>query len=218
MYTKDIFITGSTGYMGTRLIKKLLQNNHRVSAPVRKGSEHKLPPGVQAVTADPFDPMSFRSFIPAGAIFVQLPGVSHPSPKKAEQFKAIDLRSVQATADAAAFAGVSNFVYVSVAMTPTQFMEAYQRCRREGEQYCKSKGFNCCFLRPWYVLGPGHWWPALLLPLYATAELIPGLRAKTRAFALVTIRQMIVALYVAIEQDPLPLRIVEIKNIRQNRI
>ncbi|MCC7526062.1 MAG: hypothetical protein IT250_14635 [Chitinophagaceae bacterium] len=63
---------------------------------------------MQAVIEDPFDPMSFRSFIPAGAVFVQLPGVSHPSPKKAEQFKAIDLRSVQASADVAAFAGVSN--------------------------------------------------------------------------------------------------------------
>ena len=214
---KDVFITGATGYMGVRLIKKLLQNNHRVTALVRKGSEHKLPQGVAAVLADPFNPIDFQSSISAGSVFVQLLGVSHPSPKKATQFKEIDLRSVQASADAAAFAGVSNFVYVSVAMYPTKLMAVYQHCRQEGELYCKSKGFNCCFIRPWYVLGPGHWWPILLLPLYAIAELFPGLRVKTRAFALVNIRQMIATLLKAIEQEPLPLRIVEIKNIRKWR-
>lgn len=215
---KDVFITGATGYIGIRLIKKLLQNNHRVTALVRKGSEHKLPPGVISVVADPFSPKEFRSSIPANSVFIQLLGVSHPSPKKAKQFREIDLRSVQASADAAAFAGVSNFVYVSVAMYPSKLMEAYQLCRKEGEQYCKDKGFNCCFIRPWYVVGPGHWWPILLLPLYAIAELIPGLRAKTRAFALVNIRQMIATLIKAVEQDPLPLRIVEIKKIRQRTI
>lgn len=212
---KDIFITGATGYMGLRLIKKLQQHNHRVTALVRKGSETKLPEGVTPIIADPFDATAFQVQIPKGAVFVQLLGVSHPLPKKAQQFKEIDLRSVRASADAAAYAGVSNFVYVSVAMYPTKVMEAYQHCRSEGEAYCKSKGFNCCFIRPWYVIGPGHWWPLLLLPVYGIAELIPRLRIKTRAFALVSIKQMIATLIKAIEQEPLLLRIVEVKNIRQ---
>ncbi len=211
---KTVFITGGTGYIGRRVIKKLLQKNHRVIALVRVGSEEKVPHGTEIIVANPFDAKSFDHAIPHGAVFVQLLGVSHPSPKKAQQFREIDLRSVKASADAAATAGVSHFIYVSVAMAPSGLMKAFQEVRREGEEYCLSKKMNCTFIRPWYVLGPGHWWPLLLLPFYGLAELVPSWRTKARSKALVTIDQMITTLVNAVEADPLPQRIMEIKDIR----
>jgi uncharacterized protein YbjT (DUF2867 family) len=212
---KTIFITGATGYMGTRLIEKLLQKGHRVIALVRKGSEHKVPAGADTITGDPFDATSFQQLIPSGGVFVQLLGVAHPSPKKAKQFKEIDLRSVKASADAASNAGVAHFIYVSVAMEPSRLMEAYQEVRKEGEKYCMKKKLHCTFIRPWYVLGPGHWWPVILLPFYGLAELSPAWRKKARTKALVTIKQMLNALMNTIESAPLPLRILEIKDIRR---
>ena len=211
---KDVFITGATGYIGKRLTKQLLQRGHRVIALVRKGSEHKVVKGAEIVIADPFDPGSFQSFIPKSAVFVQLLGVPHPSPKKAKQFTEIDLRSVKASADAAAMAGVSHFVYISVAMAPSKLMAAYQAVRQEGEDYCKSKNLSCTFIRPWYVLGPGHYWPILLLPLYGIAELVPAWRQKARAMALVTIGQVLRTLISAVEADPVPLRIINTREIR----
>ena len=136
---KTVFITGATGYIGKRLTDQLLQCNHRVIALVRKGSEQKVSEGAEIVIADPFDSDSFQSFIPNNAVFVQLLGVSHPSPKKARQFREIDLRSVKASADAAAIANVSHFIYVSVAMAPSKLMATYQAVRQEGETYCKGK-------------------------------------------------------------------------------
>jgi len=211
---KPIFITGATGYIGKRLTKQLLQRGHRVIALVRKGSEHKVCKGAEIVVADPFDSVSFYSFIPNSCVFVQLLGVSNPSPKKVKQFKEIDLRSVKASTDAAAIAEASHFIYISVSMAPSKLMAEYQAVRKEGEEYCKSKGLNCTFIRPWYVLGPGHYWPVLLLPLYGIAELIPSLQKKARGMALVTIGQMLRTLINAVEADPLPLRIMEIKQIR----
>jgi uncharacterized protein YbjT (DUF2867 family) len=212
--TKTVFITGATGYIGKRLTSLLLQRGHTVIALIRKGSEHKVPAGAKAVTADPFDAGSFQSFIPKGSVFVQLLGVPHPSPKKAAQFQSIDLRSVQASADAAAMAGAAHFIYVSVAMAPSKLMAAYQDVRMRGEQYCQSKGLNCTFIRPWYVLGPGHYWPILLLPLYGIAELVPSWRKKARAMGLVTIQQMLTALVNAVEAEALPCRIIEVRDIR----
>ena len=138
----------------------------------------------------------------------------HPSPRKARLFKDIDLRSVKASADAAAFAGVSHFIYVSVAQSPSKMMHAYQEVRKEGEDYCRDKNLHCTFIRPWYVLGPGHWWPLLLLPVYGIAELIPAWRMKMRTMALVTINQMLNALENAGTSEPKPIRILEIKDIR----
>jgi len=46
------------------------------------------------------------------------------------------LVSVKASADAAAMAGASKFIYVSVAMSPSKIMAGYQAVRKEGEEYC----------------------------------------------------------------------------------
>ena len=177
----------------------------------------KVMTGAEIVVANPFDSGSFQTSIPKGAVFVQLLGVSHPSPKKAKQFKEIDLRSAKASADAAAIAQVSHFIYISVAMTPSKIMAAYQSVRKEGEEYSKSKKLNCSFIRPWYVMGPGHYWPVLLLPLYGAAELVPAWRQRARAMALVTINQVLRTLSTTVEADPVLLRIIEIKQIRNSQ-
>jgi uncharacterized protein YbjT (DUF2867 family) len=161
---KTIFISGGTGYIGTRLIKILLKKGHPVIALVRKGSEHKVPAGAEVIIADPFNGESFQLTVPKGAVCIHLPGVSHPSPQKAKQFQEIDWPGVKASADASALAGVSHFIYVSVAMAPSKLMAAFQAVRKEGEAYCRNKKLNCTFIRPWYVLGPGHWCPLFSFP------------------------------------------------------
>jgi uncharacterized protein YbjT (DUF2867 family) len=213
-----IFITGGTGYIGRRLIKKLVSRGYDVTALVRQGSESKLPKGVRAIIADPFNASTFQNWIPKGATFIQLLGLSHPSPRNGEQFNEIDLRSVKASADAAAAGGVEHFVYVSVSMAETTVMKTYQQARRHGEAYVLTKGFRCTFIRPWYVLGPGRWWPALLLPFYAVANLNPRWRKTVEGKTLVTVGRMIDTLLRAVESPPMRQRIFEISHIRQGNI
>jgi len=142
-------------------------------------------------------------------------GVPHPSPKKANLFREIDLKSLRASVDAASRADVSNFIYISVAMTPGNFMKAYQDVRREGENYCLAKNLPYTFIRPWYVLGPGHWWPVLLLPFYGIAELVPSRRTKARSRALVSINQILRTLVKAVEQKPVAHFVFETRDIRR---
>ncbi|GAB4033963.1 SDR family oxidoreductase [Spirosoma gilvum] len=214
---KTVFITGGTGYMGRRLIRQLLERGHRVIALVRSGSESKVPTGAEVITGNPFDSTSFADAIPFGSVFVQLLGVAHPSPAKAQDFQRIDLTSVQESVKAAQAAGVAHFVYVSVAQEPVRIMQAYQQVRQAGENMAQQSGLNGTFIRPWYVLGPGHWWPALLYPLYGLAELIPSIRFKARALGLVTLGQMLRTLVYAVEASPKPLTISEITHIRKGK-
>jgi len=46
------FITGGSGYLGSRLIPGLRLRGHRVAAMVRNGAEYKLPEGVEKTVAD----------------------------------------------------------------------------------------------------------------------------------------------------------------------
>jgi len=101
MENDAVFITGGTGYLGRRLIKILADKGLKVTALVRSQSVNKLPPGCSFVIADPFDWMSYVDSVPRGCIFVHLLGVSHPGPKKKQQFLSVDLASLRESVQAA---------------------------------------------------------------------------------------------------------------------
>jgi uncharacterized protein YbjT (DUF2867 family) len=213
----EVFVAGGTGYIGSRLVPLLVSRGHRIRALARPGSEGKLPPGCEIVPGDPLRIDSFADRVAPADTFVQLVGVSHPSPSKAAQFREVDLASARISADAAARARVANFVYVSVAR-PAPVMKAYQQARAEAEDFIRARGLDATFLRPWYVLGPGHRWPHLLQPLYAIAERIPATRESARRLGLVTIEQMLSALVFAVENPARGVRILEVPQLRAARI
>lgn len=213
---KTIFITGGTGYIGSRLIEALLQDrNYKIQALVRLGSENKLPPGCELITGNGLDATSYRDKIEKGSIFVHLIGVPHPSPSKSMQFKTIDGVSIQQAGKAAVYAQVSHFIYLSVAMYPTRIMKDFQEVRAEGEALLLQSGLKTSFVRPWYVLGPGHWWPLLLKPLYLIAKMIPPKREAARQLDTVTIKQMIATLVHAIKNPPEKIAIYNVPEIKK---
>lgn len=210
---RTVFVTGGTGYLGRPLIGRLLERGHMVRALVRPGSEAKLPPGCEVVVGDALDGRSFVAAIEPADTFVQLVGVAHPSPAKARHFREIDLVSAQASATAAATAGIDHFVYLSVAR-PAPVMKAYQQARAEGEAAILQAGLRATFLRPWYVLGPGHHWPIVLKPLYQLCELLPLTRPAALRLGLVSLPEMVAALVNAVESPPETHHIVEVPEIR----
>ena len=226
-----IFLTGGTGYMGSRLIPILAARGHEVVALVRPGSESRLPaavrpvllpgPGMQRryfsackpVAGDALDGVSYQQHVVGCDTFIQLVGVAHPSPAKAKEFVAIDQRSGMEAIQAAKQAGVAHFIYVSVAH-PAPAMHAYIAARSACEAELTASGLHATILRPWYVLGPGHRWPYALLPFYWLAERIPSTREGARRLGLVTVEQMLNALAVAVERPAVGVRIVEVPAIR----
>jgi uncharacterized protein YbjT (DUF2867 family) len=212
----DVFVTGGTGYIGRHLVPLLLARGHSVRALTRPESARRVPAGAQPVLGNPLDAVSVRAALRFGDTLVHLVGTPHPSPSKAAEFLRVDLASVKASVAAARTAGVKHFVYVSVAQ-PAPIMKAYIAARAEGERAIAEAGLSATVLRPWYVLGPGHHWPRLLVPLYAAASLVPPLREGTRRLGLVTLKQMVAALAHAVDHPPLDkvIRVLDVPAIRQ---
>jgi uncharacterized protein YbjT (DUF2867 family) len=214
MALHNIFVTGGTGYLGQRLASQLLQRGHTVRALVRRGSEGKLPRGCEAIFGDALIASTFIGKVAPSDTFVQLVGVPKPSPSKAAQFRAIDLESIRASVSAASNTGVRHFVYVSVAH-PAPVMRAYIGVREQGENLIRDAGLNATISRPWYVLGPGHRWPYVLIPIYAVFERIPSTRESATRLGLVNVDQMVAALVQGVENQPDGVRIVDVPEIRR---
>jgi uncharacterized protein YbjT (DUF2867 family) len=196
----EVFISGATGYLARAAIPELIARGHRVTALVRPGSEGKVPQGCRSVPGNALDASTFAREIRKNHTFVHLVGVAHPSPAKAQQFRTIDLVAAKESIRAATGAGVEHFVYLSVAH-PAPLMKAYIATRMEAEEELRRSGLPATILRPWYVLGPGHRWPYVLLPMYAFAELIPPWRETARRLRPVTLAQMTRAIVAAVERQ-----------------
>jgi len=72
-------------------------------------------------------------------------------------------------------------------------------------------------VRPWYVLGPGHRWPYVLLPVYAVLARVPATRDSAQRLGLVTLAQMVAALVASIERGPDGERVLNVPDIRAAR-
>lgn len=213
MDARHVFVTGVTGYLGRPLATELLARGHTVRGLVRPGAASRLPPGAIPVIGDALTASTFAPAVPPADTLVHLVGTPRPSPAKAAEFRAVDLASIEASVSAARMSGVRHFVYVSVAH-PAPIMHAYIAVRQAGEALIRANGLSATILRPWYVLGPGHRWPYILIPLYALLCWLPQTRDASRRLGLVTRHQMLRALVHAVEHPAAGVRIVEVPEIR----
>lgn len=174
--------------------------------------------GVAIVVGNALDASTFAPSVTSSDTIVHLVGTAHPSPAKAAEFRRVDLPSILASIDAARRAGAAHLVYVSVAH-PAPVMQAYIEARSEGERAIADAGLTATILRPWYVLGPGHRWPYLLVPLYAIARLIPSKRESARRLGLVTLQDIVNTLVRAVENPPPTgqVRIIEVPEMHVKR-
>jgi nucleoside-diphosphate-sugar epimerase len=212
MAGSEIFITGGTGYLGRHLVPRLLERGHRVRGLVHPGSKRKLAPGAEMVAGDALNP-SYAEKIPPCDTFVHLASVSHPSPAQVKEFRSVDLAATRVAIAAALTKQVRNFIYVSVAH-PAPVKKAYQKVQAECEEAIRASGLNATILRPWYVLGPGHRWPYLTIPLYWLMYLLPPTRDMARRLGLVTVSEMTGAMTNAIETPCFGVRTFRVVDIR----
>src|SRR5688572_20369304 len=213
----DIFVTGATGYLGRALVPALLARGHAVRALARPGSETKIPPGADAVTADALAALSYRDQIAPADTFVHLVGTPRPTPFKGRQFRAVDLKSIEAAVEAAVHARVGHFVYLSVAH-PAPVMAAYIAVRKAGEALVEASGLRATIVRPWYVLGPGHYWPFALAPVYGLLERLRPTREMAVRLGLDALDEMTATLVNAVENPPQTRRIVGVPEIAKARM
>ncbi|MES2356219.1 MAG: hypothetical protein V4568_17805 [Pseudomonadota bacterium] len=89
----------------------------------------------------------------------------------------------------------------------------------EGEAAVRGAGVPATIVRPWYVLGPGHRWPYLLMPIYAVLRRLARTKESAERFGLVNLQMTVNALMAAVVTPPVTgIYIMGVPEIRRAKI
>ena len=152
-----VFLTGGTGYVGRQIVRDLVRENHSVTALVRKGSQQKLPSGIeekiQIVYGDIQLPQTYRDALKNAEAIINLPGLLREFPRKGITFERVHFLGTKILADEAKTAGVMRFIQMSALGVRADATTKYQETKFRAEEYLKGSGLQWTIFRPSLMFG-----------------------------------------------------------------
>jgi nucleoside-diphosphate-sugar epimerase len=175
---KTVLITGPTGFVGTHLTERLLNEGVSVVAAVRNPTDDRLPAGTRAISFNLEEPGALEPSALKGIDCIYhlaaMVHVMRPSASDERRFHQMNVESTNALARAAAAAGVRRFVLVSSIKVngessspgqpinidqPPRPEDAYGRSKAAAEEALvevgRETGLETVIVRPPLVYGPG---------------------------------------------------------------
>ena len=149
-----VLVTGATGYIGGRLVPRLLADGHRVRALTRDAGRLRDVPWrsqVEVVEGDALDPAS----LPAALDGVDVAYYLIHSIGSGQEFEDTDRRAAQAFGTAAAQTGVGRIVYLGGLVPEHQPLSPHLRSRWEVGQVLLDSGVPTAVLQAAVILGSG---------------------------------------------------------------
>lgn len=200
-----ILLTGSTGFVGTHLLKGLLEAGFQVRCLVRPGSpgRDKIDPRAEKAYGDILDKESLVKAMVGVETIIHLVGIIEEGP--GVSFEAIHVLGAKDVVDAAIGAGVKKFIHMSALGSRESAASRYHRTKWQAEQYVKASGLNFTIFRPAIIFGPGDGFMNRLAQLMGRLPVIPIIGTGKYEFQPIYIED-VVRCFVQAAQNPLTIR------------
>ena len=162
-----ILVTGGTGFVGTYVVNRLLQEGHAVAVLARSAEKtrNRYSRPVETAVGDVLDPASLDAALHGRDAIVHLVGIIDE--RGDQTFDRVHREAVENVLAAAQKAGVRRLLHMSAMGSSADSPSEYGRTKAAGEAAVRASGnrLEWTIFRPSIIFGPGDGFVSLLAPI-----------------------------------------------------
>jgi len=153
----QVFVTGSTGFVGNHVLNTLLDRGHQVRALVRPGSEYKLkePDKVEVITGDVTESADLIQGMKGCDAAIHLVGIIRAFPNQDITFERLHTEATANVIEAAKETEVPRLLHMSALGAREDGPTPYLRTKFAAEELVRQSGLNYVIFRPSLIFGRG---------------------------------------------------------------
>ena len=177
-----IFLTGSTGFVGKRILRDLLENKYQVRCLARKGSEYKIShdknpvlvkTGIDIVNGDINDAESLDGKLEGCDAVINLVGIIREFRGKGITFEKLHYEGTANLVRAAWSQKVRRFIQMSALGARPDGKTQYQQTKFRAEECIRTSGLDYTIFRPSIIFGPEDKFVNLFANMLKTQQFVP---------------------------------------------
>jgi uncharacterized protein YbjT (DUF2867 family) len=153
----QVFVTGSTGFVGNHVLHTLLDRGHQVRALVRPGSEYKLkqPDKVEVIAGEVTESADLIQGMKGCDAAIHLVGIIRAFPSQDITFERLHTEATANVVAAAKEAEVPRLLHMSALGAREDGSTPYLRTKFAAEELVRQSGLNYTIFRPSLIFGRG---------------------------------------------------------------
>lgn len=150
-----VFLTGATGYLGEKLLSRLVESGRKVRCLVLPGdpADPRGRHSCDVVRGDLSDPKGLGSLMEG--VDTVIHGAALMPPNDAEKIRKVNVGGTAALLEAAKAKGIRRFIYLSAVSAVYPVKNAYGRSKAEAEALVEASGLDFTILRLTMLYGEG---------------------------------------------------------------
>jgi NADH dehydrogenase len=199
MRAQSITVLGGTGFLGTRLVARLIKDGHQVTVLSRDREQHKhllVLPGLTLKNCDVYDEAQLSEHFRGKDVVINLIGILNERGFGGAGFRRAHTELTRCVLLAARSAGVTRLLQVSALKAAVGAPSYYLRSKGEAEQLIREASFplDWTILEPSVMFGPGDSFLNRFAGLLAAIPLVFPLAKPNARFQPVLVDDVIEAL------------------------
>ena len=198
MRAQSIIVLGGTGFLGTRLVARLIKDGRQVTVLSRDREQHKhllVLPGLTLENCDVYDEAQLSERFRGKDVVINLVGILNERGFGGSGFRRAHAELTRSVLQALRSAGVGRLVQVSALKASPDAPSYYLRTKGDAEQLIReaSFGLDWTILKPSVMFGPGDSFLNRFAGLLAAVPLVFPLAKPNARFQPVLVDDVIEA-------------------------